>query len=430
MKVSAERLDKTKGQVTVEVPEEEFEKSLQKAYQIVVKKVNIPGFRKGKAPRRILENIYGREILLEEALQDAVPKAYHQALDEVQDQFVAVSDPRYEVVSTEKGQPLVFKASFDIKPEVILGQYKEIELEKPDTTVNEEDLNKKLAELQQRYAKLVVVEGPAEKGDQLSIDFEGKIDGHPFEGGKGENYSLELGSNTFIPGFEDQLIGVKQGETVDINVKFPDDYHAENLAGKDAVFTVTVKENKRKELAPLDDEFAKDVSEFNTLQELKQDIENKLKEIKEKQAESELRSAAIKKVVDNAQVEIPQSMIENRVIRMLEDFAYRLEQQGISFDYYLKATNTGIEGLKETYRPGAEASVRADLVIEAVAKAENITADPEGVEKEINKIAEQAKKEAATVRDMLEKQGQISALEFGIMIDKAVDFIIEQAKVS
>ncbi|MBZ4654624.1 MAG: trigger factor [Peptococcaceae bacterium] len=430
MNVTAERLDKTKAQVTVEVPVEKFEESLQHAYRIVSKKVNVPGFRKGKAPRRIIENMYGTEILYEEALQHAVPRAYFQALDQIKDEYTAISDPEYEIVQLEKGKPFIFKAKFDLKPEVKLGEYKGLELEKPSAEIGPADVDNELERMRQRYAKLVVVEGPAEKGDVLTIDFVGKVDGQPFEGGKGENYPLELGSNTFIPGFEDQLIGVKAGETVDVNVTFPEEYHVTELAGKDAVFTVTVKENKRKELSPLDDEFAKDVSEFSTLQELRADIENKLKEAAQKKAESELRVAAVKKATENAEIEIPQSMIENRVNTMVENFAYRLQQQGISFDYYMQATNTNIDDIKNNYRTEAEASLRSDLVLEAIAKAESITVSEEELDEEIKKMAERYKQEPAKFREVMEKQGQISSLKFGIMLDKAVDFIIEQAKIS
>jgi trigger factor len=430
MNVTAERLDKTKAQVTVEVPVEKFEESLQHAYRIVSKKVNVHGFRKGKAPRRIIENMYGTEILYEEALQHAVPRAYFQALDQIKDEYTAISDPEYEIVQLEKGKPFIFKAKFDLKPEVKLGEYKGLELEKPSAEIGPADVDNELERMRQRYAKLVVVEGPAEKGDVLTIDFVGKVDGQPFEGGKGENYPLELGSNTFIPGFEDQLIGVKAGETVDVNVTFPEEYHVTELAGKDAVFTVTVKENKRKELSPLDDEFAKDVSEFSTLQELRADIENKLKEAAQKKAESELRVAAVKKATENAEIEIPQSMIENRVNTMVENFAYRLQQQGISFDYYMQATNTNIDDIKNNYRTEAEASLRSDLVLEAIAKAESITVSEEELDEEIKKMAERYKQEPAKFREVMEKQGQISSLKFGIMLDKAVDFIIEQAKIS
>lgn len=431
MKVTTEKLAKNKVQLTIEIPEERFEESLQKAYRIVVKKINIPGFRKGKAPRRILEQMYGREVLLEEALQDAVPKAYQEAVEEAKDEYTVVSNhPEYEMVQTDKGQPLIFKASFEIKPEVQLGQYKELEIEKLATEIKEEEIDAEIKKMQQRYAKLIVVEeGEALEGDLVTIDFVGKIDDEAFEGGTGDNYPLELGSHTFIPGFEEQLVGVKSGEIKEVPVTFPADYQAENLAGREAVFTVTVNEIKRKELAPLDDEFAKDVSEFATLQELRQDIANKLKEAAEKKAEYELRSAAVQKAAENAEVEVPAVMIENRVNQMINDFAYRLAQQGISFEKYLAGTNTQIEDLEKYYQKDAEVLVKADLVLEEIAKAEGIKATEEDIAKEIKKVAEHYKQEPEKLREVLEKEGRISSLEFGIMLDKAVDFIIEQAKV-
>lgn len=430
MKVSAEKLENKQVQLTIEIPEEEFENSLQKAYKIVVKKLNIPGFRKGKAPRKLIENIYGREILLEEALQDAIPKAYLESLEQLKDEYTPVSEPQYELVSTEKGEPVVFKAIFDNKPEIKLGEYKGLELAKVINEVTEEEIDNEIKKMQERFAKLLVVDGPTEKGDTVTIDFIGKVDNEAFQGGTAENYSLELGSNTFIPGFEDQLIGIKLGETVEVSVKFPEDYHSQELAGKDAVFTVTLKEIKRKELPELDDEFVKDVSEFSTMQELRRDVENKLKETAEKKANSELRAAAIAKATENAEVDIPESMIENRIQRIIADFEYRLKSQGISLDYYFQATGKTLEELKETYRPNAQESVKTDLVLEEIAKAEDLKAETVEVEKEIEKMAQQFNQEVAKVKAILEMQGQISSLEFGIMIDKAVDLIIREAKVS
>lgn len=430
MKVTTEKLAKNKVQLTIEIAEEKFEESLQRAYRIVIKKINIPGFRKGKAPRKILEQMYGREILLEEALQDAVPKAYQEAVEEAKAEYTVVSNPEYEMVQTDKGQPFIFKASFEIKPEVQLGQYKELEIDKLPTEIKEEDIDAEINKMQQRYAKLTVVEeGEAIEGDTVTIDFVGKIDDEAFEGGTGEDYPLELGSHTFIPGFEEQLVGVKSGEIKEVSVTFPAEYQAENLAGQEAIFTVTVREIKRKELAPLDDEFAKDVSEFATLQELREDIANKLKEAAEKKAEYELRTAAVQKAAENAEVEIPAVMIENRVNQMINDFAYRLAQQGISFEKYLASTNTQIEDLEKYYQKDAETLVKADLVLEEIAKAEGIKATEEDVAKEIKKVAEHYKQEPEKLREVLEKEGRISSLEFGIMLDKAVDFIIEQAKV-
>jgi trigger factor len=428
MKVTVAEVSKNRVELTIEVPEEKFEESLEKAYRIVVKKINVPGFRKGKAPRIVVENMYGREIFMEEALQDAIPKAYEQALEEVKDKYTAVSSPEYEMVQIDKKKPFVFKATFDTKPEVKLGQYKGLEVEKIATEVKDEDIDAEIEKMRQRYAKLIVIEDEeACEGDFLTIDFVGKIAGEPFEGGTGENYSLELGSHTFIPGFEEQLLGVKVGETKDVVVTFPDEYQVEELAEKEAVFTVTVKEVKRKELAPLDDEFAKDVSEFATLQELRQDIANKLKKTAENKAEYELRKAVTKKAAENAEVEIPESMIENRLNQMINDVAFRLNQQGIPFEKYLELTNNKIDDLREMYRPEAEALVKADIVLEKIAQEEDIQATAEEVDEEIKKLAEKYQQETEKIHEVLQKQGQIPSIEFGIMLDKTVDFIIEQA---
>ncbi|MFY9174353.1 MAG: trigger factor [Peptococcia bacterium] len=430
MKVTAEKLSNIKAEATVEISPEEFEASMDKAYRIVVKKVNVPGFRKGKAPRKILEKMYGREILLDDALQDAVPKAFAQALDELKDEYTCVSEPEYEVLEVEEDKPVKFKAIFEIKPEITLGQYKGLELERIITEVTTEDVDAEIEKMRERYAKLVVVDGPAENGDIVGIDYVGTVDGEAFEGGTAQNYMLELGSNTFIPGFEDQLIGAAKDQTVEVKVQFPTEYHAEELAGKDAIFTVTVKEIKRKEYSPLDDEFAKDVSEFETLQELRSDVENKLREANKQREENELREAAIKKAAENTEVELPESMVVNRTNRMINEMAFRIEQQGIPFDYYLQITNTDINSLQENYRQSAEESVKADLVLEAIVKAEGIKAEAEDIDKEIAKMAEIYNQEADKLRETLEKQDQISTLEFGIMMEKAVDLIIKEAKIT
>lgn len=430
MKVTAEKLSNIKAEATVEISPEEFEASMDKAYRIVVKKVNVPGFRKGKAPRKILEKMYGREILLDDALQDAVPKAFAQALDELKDEYTCVSEPEYEVLEVEEDKPVKFKAIFEIKPEITLGQYKGLELERIITEVTTEDVDAEIEKMRERYAKLVVVDGPAENGDIVGIDYVGTVDGEAFEGGTAQNYMLELGSNTFIPGFEDQLIGAAKDQTVEVKVQFPTEYHAEELAGKDAIFTVTVNEIKRKEYSPLDDEFAKDVSEFETLQELRSDVENKLREANKQREENELREAAIKKAAENTEVELPESMVVNRTNRMINEMAFRIEQQGIPFDYYLQITNTDINSLQENYRQSAEESVKADLVLEAIVKAEGIKAEAEDIDKEIAKMAEIYNQEADKLRETLEKQDQISTLEFGIMMEKAVDLIIKEAKIT
>lgn len=428
MKVTTEKLSKTRVRLTVEVPEETFEEAMEKAYKSVVKKVNVPGFRKGKAPRRMLEYIFGREILLEEALQDIVPKTYQRALEIVKHEYIPMSGPEYEMVQMDKGEAFIFHADFDFKPKVTLGQYKGLEVEKLPTQIKDEDVEAEIKKMQERYAKLIVIENDKTKeGDLITIDFVGKIDGKAFEGGSAEGFSLELGSHTFIPGFEEQMSGIKVGESRDVFVTFPHDYHAENLAGKEALFTVTVKEIKRKEYAPIDDEFAKDVSEFATMQELRADVANKLKKTAEKKAEHELRTTLVKKATEKASVDIPESMIENRIDYIIQEFAYRLEQQGINFEKYIEVTNTKIEDIRETHRPEAETAVKTDLVLEAIGIEEGLQVTKEELDKEIKKIAEQYQREPDKVYESLEKEGQIATLEYGILLEKAIDFIIKQA---
>jgi len=427
MKATTEKIEKTKVQMTIEIPVDEFETSLQKAYRTVVNKVNIPGFRKGKAPRRILENMYGKEILLEDALQEAVPRAYIQALAENKEEFSPVSEPSYEMVETEIGKPIIFKAAFDIKPEVKLSSYKGMKLQKTSVQATEEMVDEEIAKMRKRYAKMIESQGPSVEGDTLLIDFVGKVDGEAFEGGTATDHRLTLGSGAFIPGFEDQLIGINKGDKKEVNVTFPEDYQAEELKGKQAVFDVTVKEIKQTELSPLDDEFAKDVSEFDSLQDLKRDIENKLKEKLTKEAEYALREAAINKVSEEAEMEIPQSMIDRRTNDMIEEFANRLQQQGLSMDYYLQATGGSFDALKAIYEPNARKAVRADLALEAVIREENIACSDEELNQEIEKIASQYQQETANIRRAFEMQGHIPALEFGIKAEKAVDLLLKEA---
>lgn len=430
MKVTTEKLSKSRVRLTVEVPEEIFEESMEKAYKLVVKKVNVPGFRKGKAPRRMLEYIFGREILLEEALQDIVPKTYQRALEIVKHEYVPMSSPEYEMVQMDKGEPFIYNATFDFKPKVTLGQYKGLEVEKLSTEISDEDVDAEIKKMQERYAKLIVVENDKTKeGDIITMDFAGKIDGESFEGSSAENFPLELGSHTFIPGFEEQMIGIKVGESRDVFVTFPHKYHVEDLAGREALFRVKVKEIKRKEYAPIDDEFAKDVSEFVTMQELKVDLANNLKAAAEKKAEYELRSALIKQAAENASVDIPESMIENRIDYFIQDFVFRLEQQGINLEKYLEATNSELKDFRNNYRTEAENAVKVDLVLEAISREEQLQVTQEELDKEIEKVAEQYQQEPDKVYKTLKKQGQISILEYGILLEKAAEFIIENAKI-
>jgi len=428
MKSNVEKIERNRVVLQVEVETGELEKGIHQAYKKLVKKVNIPGFRKGKAPRKILENYVGKEYLLSEAADIILPNAYYDAVQE--NALEPIDQPEVEVVQLEDGQPFIFKATVDVKPEVKLGEYKGLEVKKKAYEVKEEDVQKFLENLQQRYAKLVNKEnGNAEKGDIALIDFEGFIDGEAFPGGKGENYSLEIGSGTFIPGFEDQLIGMAAEEEKEVNVTFPEDYHQEDLAGKPATFKVKIKGIKTKELSPIDDEFAKDVSEFETLEELKNDTRNKLKETAENRSQDEIRTELINKVVESSEVEIPNIMIERRIASFVNDFANRVQQQGLSFEKYLELSGLSLDQLKENYRAQAEKSVKTDLVLEAVAKKENIDVSEEELDKEVEQIAKVYRQDPKAFKAYLASQGTLDSLKQSIILDKAVDLLVEEAKI-
>jgi len=428
MKSNVEKLDKNRVVLEVEVGPEEFEKAVQQAYKKLVKKVNIPGFRKGKAPRTVLERYLGEGSLYSEAADIMLPTAYYDAVQETK--IEPISQPEVEITQLEKNKPFIFKATVEVKPEVKLGEYKGLAVEKKEYPVTDEDVDAYLKTLQERYARLVNKDsGVVEKGDLVLIDYEGFVDGEAFSGGKGTNYSLEIGSNTFIPGFEDQLIGMAVDEEKDINVTFPEDYHSKDLAGKAAVFKVKLKGIKVKELSPIDDEFAKDVSEFETLEELKNDIRNKLKEAAEKKSLNEVRAALINKAAENAEVEIPKVMIESKIASYVNELDQRLAQQGLNFEHYLEYTGQTFEQVKETFRPQAEKEVKNDLVIEAIAKAENIIATEEEVNQEIEKIAKYYNQDPSKMKEMFVDQGNLAALEASIQLDKAVDFLVNEAKI-
>ena len=426
MKVTTKEVGKNKVELTIEVPETDFEVAVEKAYRTMVKKINVPGFRKGKAPRFIIENMYGWEIFLDDALQSAVPQAYLSALQEIE--YTVVSEPEYEMVQLEKNKPLIFKAVVFVKPEVVLGDYKGLELEKPMVKIEPEEIDQEIENMRQRYAKLVVLNGEsAEMGDFLTINFVGKINGEPFEGGQAENYSLELGSQTFILGFEEQLVGTKTGETKDLDITFPQDYSVKELAGQKVVFTVDVLEIKRKELAPLDDEFAKDVSKFATLQELRDEIANKLEQVAKENAEKEFKDTAVQKVVDNAQVEIPEVMINGRLEAMVQNMEMGLRQQGIPWDKFLELSNQTQEDIEEKLRPEAEKALAKELVLEKIAQVENIVVSAEEYEAKIRTEAAKAGLQDEQIERLLAAEQRETGIELSIMLDKAVDLIIEQA---
>ncbi|HEX3032812.1 MAG TPA: trigger factor [Bacillota bacterium] len=427
MKATAEKIEKNTVVLDVEVEAAKLEQALDSAYRKLVKKSNIPGFRKGKAPRAIMERHYGKEYILNEALDIILPDAYVEAVD--QTEIEPIDRPQIELVQAEEGKDLIFKAKVEVKPEVTLGDYKGLEVNKPSVEVSDEDVDAEITKLQQRHAQVSTLdEGTVEQGDIAVIDFEGFKDGVAFPGGKGDDYPLEIGSGSFIPGFEEQLIGVKTGESKDVEVTFPENYQAEDLAGQPAVFKVTVKSIRRKEMLPLDDEFAKDVSDFDTLEELKADTKNKLKEAAENRAEFALKDQLIAKAVENASIEVPQVMVDARIRTMLEDMSYRLQRQGISLEDYFKFTGSNINAMMETMKPEAEKGVTTDLVLETIARTENIDATDEEVDAELAKMAEEYKQDVSVIKATMESQGQLDNLKNSIAFKKTVDFLVDNAK--
>lgn len=426
MNVNLEKLEGNVVALEIEIEQSKMDKALNQAYQKVAKKVNIPGFRKGKAPRAMVERHVGRDYLNEEALEAVVPEVYFEAVQETG--IDPIDQPKVELVQLEEGKPVIIKATVEVKPEVELGEYIGLEVEKPEINVTEEDINNELETLRFRHAQLInVEEGPAQLKDTTSIDFEGFVDGVAFPGGAGTDYSLELGSGSFIPGFEDQLVGSMVGETKDVNVTFPENYHAADLAGKEAVFKVTVKAIRRQEVADLDDEFAKDVSEFETLEELKEDILNRLKQAATQQADMALKDTLVDKVVEKAKMVVPEVMIQQKTDNMLQNFSQRLSMQGLNLENYLKYSNTDIETVKADYRPAAEKSVKIDLVLDAVAKKENLSLTDEDIDTKVAEMAAQYNSEPAVFRQWVENGGNMEAFTKGILFDKTVDFLLEKA---
>lgn len=420
-----EKQEGNSGVLTVEVSAEKVNQGLDAAFKKVVQKVSLPGFRKGKVPRSLFEKRFGVESLYQDALDILLPEAYENAINETG--IEPVDRPEIDIEQIEKGKELIFKATVTVKPEVQLGEYKGLEVEPLDTVVTDEDVNKELENLQNRYAELVVKEdGKAENGDTVVIDFEGFVDGEAFEGGKAENYSLELGSGSFIPGFEDQLVGTASGESKDVKVTFPEDYHAAELAGKEAVFKVTVHEIKTKELPALDDEFAKDVDdEVESLAELKEKITNRLKEQKEHEADQHLRNTLIDKAAEKAEIDLPQVMIDNEVNRMLQEFEQRLQMQGMNLQLYYQFSGQDEAALREQMKEEAEKRVRNSLTLEAIAKAENLEVTGEDVEAELQKMADMYNMPVDNIKQAL---GSTEGIKSDLLLQKAVDFLVENKK--
>ena len=421
------KVEKTKNanevklEITIEA--DKFVNAIKKVYFQNAKYFNIPGFRKGKAPQNIVEKYYGKEIFYEDAFNEIAGEEYEKAIDE--NKIDVVSKPQIDIVKMEKGQDLVFTAVVQTKPEVTLGKYKGIEIEKIEYNVKAEDIKKELEQMQEKNARMVSVETPVEKGNTAVIDFEGFVDGEAFEGGKAENHSLEIGSNTFIPGFEDQIIGMKVDEEKEINVKFPDEYFSKDLAGKDAMFKVKVHEIKKKELPKLDDEFAKDVSEFDTLQELKDSIKERLEKQNKDREKYEKEDAVIKVVTSEMKVDIPSGMIEVEIDNMVKDMEQRMSYQGLKLEQYLQMVNKTEEEFRKEYEPQAIEAIKSRLALEAIIKEEKIEAKEEEVKE---KIAEMAKNYGKKPEELENNQNIKDYIEQGIKNEKAIDLLVENSK--
>lgn len=428
MSLQVEKLEHNMAKLTIEVGADELEKALEKAYQKNKSKISVPGFRKGKVPRKLIEKMYGVGVFYEDAANELIPEQYEKALAECEEEIV--SSPKIEVTEIEAGKGMTFTAEVALKPEVTLGKYKGVKIDKIDTTVTDEEVMDAIQKERESNAReIIVTDRPVKNGDDTIIDFEGFVDGVAFDGGKGENYPLTIGSGAFIPGFEEALIGANLNEETDVNVTFPEDYQASELAGKAAVFKCTVKEIKEKELPEIDDEFASEVSEFDTLEEYKADVKKNLEERKASDAKVKRADAALDAVIAEATMDIPEAMIETNQRQMLDEYSQNMHMQGISLEQYMKYTGLDADTLMEQLRPQAENRIKARLVLGAVAKAENLTATEEDFEEEIKTMAEAYGLENDKVKEMLGENGKKSVLE-DICIKKAQDFIAENAKES
>ena len=426
MSLQVEKMEKNMAKLTIEVSAEELEKAIQGAYLKNKNKITLPGFRKGKAPRVMIEKMYGKGVFLEDAANALIPSAYSKALNECD--LEIVSQPEIDITQLEAGKPFIFTAEVAVKPEVTLGEYKGVEVKKIDVEVTEEEINAELKKEQENNSRTILVEDRrVENGDIATIDFEGFVDGTPFEGGKGSDYPLTIGSNTFIPGFEEQLIGANAGEKRDVNVTFPEEYQAKELAGKAAVFKCEVKKIEKKELPELDDEFAKDVSEFDTLEEYKADIKKNLTEKKEADAKRQKEDEAVQKAVENATMEIPDAMIRTQVNQMVDDFSRRMQAQGLSMEQYFQFTGMTLDKLMEEMKPQALRRIQTRLVLEKVAEVENIQPSEERVDEEFTKMAEMYKMEKDKLKELV-GEIELEQMKKDMAVQDAVTYITDAAK--
>jgi trigger factor len=426
MRVQVEKLEKNMAKLTIEASAEEFENAIQKAFHKNKNKINVQGFRKGKAPYALVEKMYGAGIFYEDAANEIIPEAYEKAATE--SELEIVSRPNIDVVQVEKGKSFIFTAEVAVKPEVTLGQYKGIEVEKKEVAVTDEEIMAQLDKEREQNSRTITVDDRAvEMNDIAVIDYEGFVDGVAFEGGKGENHSLTIGSHSFIDTFEDQLIGKNIGEELEVNVTFPEEYHSQELAGKPAMFKVKINEIKVKELPALDDDFAQDVSEYNTLDEYKESIKATITENKEKELKTAKENEIIEKIIDGAEMDIPDPMIDSQVNQMAEDFAQRIQYQGLSVEQYFQFTGMDPKKFMESLRPQAVKRIQSRLVLEAIAKAENIETSEEELEKELSEMAVRYQMEEEKIKELVgeKEKEQIKA---DIAVQKAVDFVVEQSK--
>lgn len=428
MSLQVEKLEKNMAKLTIEVPAEEFDAAIKNAYNKNKNKFSIPGFRKGKAPLAMLEKMYGAGIFYEDAANEVIDASYPKAAEESKEEIV--STPEIKVTQIEKGKAFIYEATVALKPEVTLGEYKGVKVKKAEAVVTDEDVENELTAARKKNGRLIDVEdGAIEDGDNTIIDFTGYIDDKTFDGGAGTDYPLVIGSHSFIEGFEDQLIGKKKGETCDVNVTFPAEYHADELAGKPAKFVVTIKEVKRNELPELNDEFASEVSDFDTLDEYKADIRKKLQEKKEQDAKVENENNVIEKVIENAQMELPQPMVDTQAREMVENYARRLQSQGLNINDYMKYTGMTPEKLMEQMRPEAEKRIKTRLVLEKVVEVENVEVSDEKLDEQINEIAASYKLEGAKLKEMMGEREKEQIRE-DLKVQAAIDLLVEQAKLA
>lgn len=426
MSLQVEKLEKNMAKLTIEVPAEELEQAMERAYHKNKGKISVPGFRKGKVPRAMVEKMYGKEVFYEDAANDLIPTAYEKAYEECTEEIV--SSPNVDVVQLEAGKPFIFTAEVALKPEVKLGKYKGVKVDKLEAEVTEEEIQAELDKEREKSARTVTVDNrPVKDGDMTVINFEGFVDGVAFEGGKGEDYPLTIGSGSFIPGFEEQLVGAQIGSEVEVNVTFPEEYHSEELKGRPATFKCVVNEIKEKEMPELDDEFAAEVSEFETLVEYKEDVKAKLAEKKAKDIENAKEDAVISAIIEDAAMDIPEAMITTQQRQMADEFAQRIQMQGLNIDQYFQFTGLTAEKFMEQIKPQAERRIKSRLVLEAVVKEEKIEATEEDMEKELERMASVYQMELDKVKEMIgEKQRE--EIKKDLTVSKAAEFVVAQAK--